>query len=125
MPRTTRQQYFDAALAILGEQGPEALSLSVLCERVGVTKGSFYHHFPSMAALHEGMLAHWLAAFADSTMDELPGDAHGRLSALRELAVAANHETEVAIRAWAAWYEPAADAVRRVQYGRQTLLATT
>src|SRR6478735_7624504 len=106
MPRTTRQQYFDAALAILGEQGPEALS-------------------PSMAALHEGMLAHWLAAFADSTMDELPGDAHGRLSALRELAVAANHETEVAIRAWAAWYEPAADAVRRVQYGRQTLLATT
>lgn len=124
MARATRERYFDAALAILGEQGPEGLSLSVLCERLGVTKGSFYHHFPSMAALHEGMLDHWAAGVPDEPV-ELPSGASNRLTALRQMAVMANHETEVAIRAWAAWYEPAADAVRRVQHGRRELLTQT
>src|SRR6188472_3057946 len=125
MPRATREQYFLAALQILGDQGPEALSLSVLCERVGVTKGSFYHHFTSMAELHHGMLDHWVEAVRHSPPGALPADARGRLTALRQLAVEANHETEVAIRAWAAWYEPAADAVRRVQRRRRDLLAGT
>jgi AcrR family transcriptional regulator len=125
MPRVTREQYFLAALAILGEQGPEALSLSVLCERVGVTKGSFYHHFTSMAELHHGMLEHWVDGVRHTPAAPLPADARGRLTALRRLAVEANHETEVAIRAWAAWFEPAADAVRRVQRRRRDLLAAT
>ena len=123
--RVTRDDYFAASLAILGEHGPEALSLSALCDRVGVTKGSFYHHFESMAALHEGMLEHWVAAVRNTPTRATPSDAHSRLTALRQLAVAANHVTEVAIRAWAAWYEPAADAVRRVQHRRRELLAAT
>lgn len=124
MPRLTREQYFDAALAILGEHGPEALSLSVLCERVGVTKGSFYHHFHSMAALHRGMLDHWVDRIRHTPLDLGPPDAR-RLTTLRQLAVEANHETEVAIRAWAAWYEPAAEAVRWVLHERRALLAAT
>ena len=124
MARVTRDDYFAAALAILGEHGPDGLSLAALCERVGVTKGSFYHHFGSMAALHEAMLDAWVAAVGAAGHD-VPADASGRLTALRQLAVTANHETEVAIRAWAAWYEPAADAVRRVRHQRRDLLTGT
>jgi AcrR family transcriptional regulator len=118
--------FFAAALELVGERGAEGLTLATLCERVGVTKGSFYHHFDSMASLHEGMLAHWEAAQIGQARGALAAtEPRARLAVLRGLAVAAQHETEVAVRAWATWYEPAAEAYRRVQDGRQRTLVHT
>jgi AcrR family transcriptional regulator len=124
----TREQYFEAALGLLGEQGPEALTLAAVCERLGVTKGSFYHHFDTMAALHQGMLDHWVEAGAHvpAVADGVGSvDPRTRLTALRRMAVEANHEIEVAIRGWAAWYEPAAEAHRRVADRRHRRLVQT
>jgi AcrR family transcriptional regulator len=124
--RATREQYYDAALDLLAEAGPEALTLSTVCERVGVTKGSFYHHFDSMAALHEGMLEHWVTGRGRPVPEDLQrGEGTRRLTALRLAAVTSDHETEVAIRAWAAWYPPAAEAVRDVEQRRRHVLART
>src|SRR5215203_5055090 len=126
MAGLTRESYFEAGLALLGEKGPEALTLAALCERVGVTKGSFYHHFGSMAELHRGMLEHWAAGRTVAASPDIDaGDASTRLTALRQMAVTANHETEVAIRSWATWYEPAADAHRQVERRRRRVLAHT
>jgi len=41
----------DVALAIVDEQGPEALSLSVVAARAGVAAPSLYKHVASLAEL--------------------------------------------------------------------------
>jgi AcrR family transcriptional regulator len=121
-----RERYFAAGLDLLGERGPEALTLAAVCGRVGTTKGSFYHHFASLDSWYRAMLDHWASwqtAEPVITPDAL--DARARLTWLRQMAVFANHETEVAIRAWASWYEPAALAHRRVERHRRELLTRT
>lgn len=58
-----REAYFRAAREILAEQSPDALTIAALCERLGVTKGSFHHHFPTMADFVVAMTAHWEIKF--------------------------------------------------------------
>ncbi len=47
------------ALALIAEQGVGALSVEALARRLGVTKGSFYWHFPRRDALLDAALSHW------------------------------------------------------------------
>ena len=48
---------------ILGESGSDAITVAALCERVGVTKGSFHHHFGTMPGFVEALAQHWESAF--------------------------------------------------------------
>jgi TetR/AcrR family transcriptional regulator, transcriptional repressor for nem operon len=48
-----------AALAAIREQGYSATSVDELCARAGVTKGAFFHHFPSKDALAVAAANHW------------------------------------------------------------------
>ena len=127
MRTLTPTDYFDAALDLLGENGAEALTLAALCDRVGVTKGSFYHHFDSMPAFHERVLAHFATDALDAAVQHAMAvtNPRQRLAVLRHLGVASAHETEVAVRAWATWYEPAAQAHRRIEQRRRGVLVTT
>ncbi|MGQ9515720.1 MAG: TetR/AcrR family transcriptional regulator [Anaerolineae bacterium] len=40
--------------------GYDATGVAEICERAGVSKGAFYHHFPSKAAVFEALLSRWL-----------------------------------------------------------------
>jgi AcrR family transcriptional regulator len=119
----TRDHYLAAGLDLLAEGGVNAVTIAALCKRLGVTKGSFYHHFGDVFAFHEALLASW----EDSTYRAIEAaravvDSHKRLSVLKELGVAAHHEAESAIRAWGRSYEPAAAVVRRVDRAREANL---
>src|SRR5438093_1037350 len=48
-----------AALEMLAQRGIEAVAVEVLAQRLRVTKGSFYWHFRSRAALLEAALREW------------------------------------------------------------------
>ena len=48
-----------AALALIAEQGVNALNVEGLARELGVTKGSFYWHFPSREALLNSALERW------------------------------------------------------------------
>jgi AcrR family transcriptional regulator len=48
-----------AALELIAEQGVQALAVEPLARRMGITKGSFYWHFPSREALLEQALLRW------------------------------------------------------------------
>jgi AcrR family transcriptional regulator len=52
----TREKLFSTALAIVDEEGLEALSMRRLAREVGVEAASLYHHVPSKDALLEGAL---------------------------------------------------------------------
>jgi len=48
-----------AALQLVAEKGVQALAIEPLARRMGVTKGSFYWHFPGREALLEQSLRLW------------------------------------------------------------------
>lgn len=61
--RTTlnRNDYFEAGLELLAEGGVAEQTIAKLCERLGITKGSFYHHFTSLGDFRQQLLAYWEA----------------------------------------------------------------
>jgi len=106
----TTQDYFDAGMELLAHGGVGSVTIARLCAALGVTKGSFYHHFRGVDDFTTQLLTHWaterqrqVLVAADAIADPML-----RLDVLREFAVALHHEAEVAIRAWsrtdsAAW----------------------
>jgi TetR/AcrR family transcriptional repressor of nem operon len=48
---SARGKLLDAAISTIREKGYAATSVDELCTRAGVTKGAFFHHFPSKDSL--------------------------------------------------------------------------
>jgi AcrR family transcriptional regulator len=57
--RLTADDWIEAGFAVLAESGPNALRIDRLCERLDVTKGSFYWHFTDMAAYRGALVDAW------------------------------------------------------------------
>ena len=59
--RTLRspRDWLEAAVVALAEGGLSRVAIEPLARRLGVTKGSFYHHFESLDALVRALLEHW------------------------------------------------------------------
>lgn len=57
MARKTQQDWLDAGLKMLADDGATALNIDRLAAALGVTKGSFYHHFPHFQAYKDSLLA--------------------------------------------------------------------
>jgi TetR/AcrR family transcriptional repressor of nem operon len=58
-PGGARAKLLDAAISIIRAQGYAATSVDELCARAGVTKGAFFHHFPSKDSLAVAATNHW------------------------------------------------------------------
>src|SRR6187200_2081714 len=58
-PRLSADDWARAALDVIAEQGLAAVAVEPLARRLGVTKGSFYWHFPSREALLVAALERW------------------------------------------------------------------
>jgi TetR/AcrR family transcriptional repressor of nem operon len=50
-PITAREKLVDAATSVIRRKGYAATSVDELCAAAGVTKGAFFHHFPSKDTL--------------------------------------------------------------------------
>jgi len=57
----TRASILSAAVEQFSGNGYEATSVSQVCRAAGVSKGAFYHHFPSKQAVFLELLEGWLA----------------------------------------------------------------
>ena len=57
--RLSVEDWIQAGFAILAESGPNALRVDALCDRLGVTKGSFYWHFSDLAAYRTALVEAW------------------------------------------------------------------
>ena len=56
----TRARILEAALRRFAVQGYNAASIDQICTEAGVSKGAFYHHFPSKQAIFLELLNGWL-----------------------------------------------------------------
>ena len=54
-----RGKLLEAALSTIREKGYAATSVDELCTRAGVTKGAFFHHFPSKNSLAVAATNRW------------------------------------------------------------------
>jgi TetR/AcrR family transcriptional regulator, transcriptional repressor for nem operon len=56
---SARSKLLDAAISTIREKGYAATSVDELCGTAGVTKGAFFHHFPSKDSLAVAAADHW------------------------------------------------------------------
>ena len=84
----TRSRILAAALECFSHSGYDATGVAEICAAAGVSKGAFYHHFPSKQALFIDLLNGWLAAL-DERFNAVREAAGSVPAALREMARAA------------------------------------
>lgn len=102
--RLCREAWLDEGLKLLREQGAEALTIDQLTRRLGVTKGSFYHHFRNREEYSQSLLALWEERL---TRQLIEASSRGRdfseknLKLIRMTEQLSDSQLEVAIRAWA------------------------
>ena len=57
----TRGRILDAAIRRFAIAGYDAASVDDICEEAGVSKGAFYHHFPTKQSIFLALMQGWLA----------------------------------------------------------------
>ncbi|MFA9216990.1 MAG: TetR/AcrR family transcriptional regulator [Sphingomonadaceae bacterium] len=125
----TRDDWIEAATEILVSRSVDAIQPAALARELGITIGSFYHHFKDRNDLlvsvlrtwHEGTAAQVMGSYGELPVEEalvglLSLPFHG-LTARRAAMV------EFAIRAWARRDEMAREAVRAVDEQRLSAYA--
>lgn len=110
--RMDRDAYFNAAFKILGTEGFQNLNADNLCAELGVTRGSFYHHFAGWPEFVEALMAVW-----ERTLGDLLGEwtAADPVQCLADVVAVLDQwpaQAESAIRAWG-WADPTVAATAR------------
>ena len=118
---STRERWLDEGLALLTEQGPGGVTIDALCARLGLTKGSFYHHFRGRSGFQVALLEHFerreTQRFIDVAEADPAVDGAGRLRRLVDAVVedeGGHPELEVAVRTWATQNDVARAHVERI-----------
>lgn len=123
-PRLTKSDWISAGMALLVARGPEAMSVAELCQQVGRTKGSFYHHFKDHQQFVDELVADWQQGNLQQPIENSSGGSgRARLSTLMALAAELNPEEEIAIRNLASRYNTVSATLNLVDNARMDYLA--
>jgi len=68
-PAETREKLVTATVRLMLKQGFAGTSVDQICSEAGVTKGSFFHHFPSKEAIGKAAV-HWWGTFGTALYAE-------------------------------------------------------
>lgn len=103
MARKTKIDWLEEGLQILGEEGAMALKIETLTSRMGVTKGSFYHHFENFLAYKISLLdwAEQRGTLRTIALTEEAGTAAEKFDRIVQVSADEDSRIDVALRAWA------------------------
>jgi AcrR family transcriptional regulator len=123
----TRERWLAEGVDALRAEGPTGLRIDRLARRLGLTKGSFHHHFAGAPDYRRALLAHCCAR-ADSAI----ADARTRLASLPAPDLVAtlpaladglhDRALDVALRGWAVEDAEASSAVAAIDGARLAFL---
>ena len=129
VPKIPASAWLAVARDMLVEEGIGAVKVDRLAQKLGVTRGGFYHHFQDRADLLVRLLAHWEeeARFLPSGRSPRnPAEALAAIDAqVRHLIAERDYDPrfDMAVRAWAQSDATVAAAVERMD--RQRIAALT
>jgi AcrR family transcriptional regulator len=69
----TRARISSTAMRLFGEKGYDATGVAEICTAAEVSKGAFYHHFPSKQALFIALLETWLSGVDEALTSAAQG----------------------------------------------------
>lgn len=100
--RKSRQDWIDAGMELLRQEGQQSLTIERLTQALGVTKGSFYHHFGNLANYRQALLHWWEDAFTHEPIRIAWQEQDTKLRAQRLSRAVRDldHPLEIALRAW-------------------------
>ena len=100
----SREAFFEAGFDVLSDRGYGGLKLAEVCDRLGVTTGSFYHYFSSWPAFSQDLVAHWHEGMTLKVVDTVRAetDPRKRIDRLIQAGLTLPHSAEAAIRVWSA-----------------------
>ena len=102
--RYARVRFLEAGLNVLTDDGYAALKLSAVCDEADATTGSFYHAFENWGAFTSALISYWREEKSQRLIAEASTitDPRERLHALVAVGMNLPHDSESAIRIWAA-----------------------
>lgn len=101
--RINQQNWLDAGMKMLAQQGPERVRIMTIADELGVTKGSFYWHFKNLEEYHCALIKEWErrdTLQAIEFVENMSGDAQSKLQCWIAGASASDFKLTKAIRAW-------------------------
>ncbi len=109
----SRESFFDIGFVVLSDLGYGGLKLAEVCQRLGVTTGSFYHYFSSWSAYTQQLVAHWREGMTTKVVEAVGAEPNPRkrIDSLVQTGLALPHGAEAAIRVWSS-IDPQVHAVQ-------------
>ena len=104
-----KSDWIQAGLVAVADDGPSGLRIDRLCRRLGVSKGSFHHHFAGSTDFKQAVLAAYetlVVEALDHAIDQTAADSPraaltGLTAAITGTESFYRPDLEVAMRAWA------------------------
>ena len=127
-PQLTGDDWIEAALLVLVEEGIEAVEITQLARRLGVTRGSFYWHFKTREELLEALLEEWRARNTGVMLEALANAASISDGILELFFVWVDHQKfdhrlDQAVRDWARRSEDVRQSVALEDRSRVSAIA--
>ncbi|WP_433162977.1 TetR/AcrR family transcriptional regulator [Kribbella sp. CA-247076] len=103
----TRVEWLEAGFELLAAEGAPAVTIERLTAKLGVTKGSYYHHFKGAPGFRTALLEYFEAQYTTRLIDtverEPDAEPWAKLQHLLKLVLSDpdSAELEIAVRAWA------------------------
>lgn len=116
----TRARLLQAAVECFAQHGYDGTGVAEICEHAGVSKGAFYHHFPTKQAVFLALLQSWLGGL-DEQMAVLRSAAPTVPEALRQTALIVPHILQASTGQMPIYFEFVAKASREPDTWRATL----
>ena len=119
--RKSTKDWLKEGLQTLGEVGVNGLTIERLTDELGVTKGSFYHHFHNVEDFREKLIAFWADQYlsTSSSMPDDPNELQALLDTIMEESFGVVTEPELTIRVWAQQDDMVRSFVEQVDTVRQ------
>jgi AcrR family transcriptional regulator len=98
----SREAYFATGLDVLSDLGYGGLKLAEVCNRLGVTTGSFYHYFSGWPAYTRELVENWMKERTVLVIEFLKNetDPRRRIDNMVQVGLELPHSAEAAIRVW-------------------------
>lgn len=114
--RKGKEDWLRMGMDVLNTEGFSKITIDHLCNLLGVTKGSFYHHFGNMGGYTEALMQYWTDNYTHAFINEVEKieDAVQKKALLYEMTTVAMHKSEQYIRAWSFYNDTVKKYVRQV-----------